>query len=120
MPGQQICLVEPKYPFHTQKETHMRLIKTTVLVVSLAALAGCGNVEKTATKLDLSPICPKTQGWQPWPDDRCNPPEASRNMAAGIEADLAAARQRNVELERQLADRDKELASLRGELSTEM
>ena len=37
-----------------------------------------------------------------------------------LAADLAAARQRNVELERQLADRDKELAGLRGELSTEM
>jgi chemotaxis protein MotB len=51
-------------------------------------------------------------------------------MAAGLQAgagdndnlatDLAAVRQRNVELERQLADRDKELAGLRGELSAEM
>jgi chemotaxis protein MotB len=108
----------------------MQAFKATILVTSLAALAGCGSLEKSVTRLDLSPICPNTHGWQPWSDDRCNPPEAPRGMGAGVEAgagdkdklatDLAAARQRNVELERQLADRDKELAGLRGELSTEM
>ena len=95
----------------------MQTFKTTIVVSSLAVLAGCGSVEKTVKNADLSPICPKTHGWQPWSDDRCNPPpEAARDFAA----ELAAARQRNVELERQLADRDKELAGLRGALSTEM
>ncbi len=37
-----------------------------------------------------------------------------------LAADLAASKERVAELERQLADRDKELASLRGDLSTEM
>ena len=37
-----------------------------------------------------------------------------------LAADLAEAKQRNAEFERQLADRDKELAGLRSELSTEM
>jgi chemotaxis protein MotB len=37
-----------------------------------------------------------------------------------LAADLAATKQRNAELERQLADRDKELVGLRGELSAEM
>jgi chemotaxis protein MotB len=39
---------------------------------------------------------------------------------AKLAAECAAARQRIAELEGQLADRDKELASLRGDLSTEM
>ena len=108
----------------------MQRFKTAILVASLAALAGCGSVEKSATSLDLSPICPKTHGWQAWSDTRCNPPEAPRDQAAGhqggagdkdkLAAELAAASQRNVELERLLADRDKELAGLRGELSAEM
>jgi chemotaxis protein MotB len=37
-----------------------------------------------------------------------------------LAADLAAAKQRDADLERQLADRDKELASIRGDLSAEM
>jgi chemotaxis protein MotB len=55
---------------------------------------------------------------------------ASTALAAGLQAgagdkdklaaDLAEARQRNVELEGQLVDRDKELVALRGDLSTEM
>ena len=55
---------------------------------------------------------------------------ASTALAAGLQAgagdkdklaaDLAASRQRNVELEGQLVDRDKELVALRGDLSTEM
>ena len=99
----------------------MQTFKATILVTSLAALAGCGSLEKHAENLDLSPICPKTHGWQPWADDRCNPPvQAGAGDQDKLVADLAAARQRNVELERQLADRDKELAGLRGELSTEM
>jgi len=101
----------------------MQAFKTTILVASLAALAGCANWDK-------SPICTNNQGWTAWSDVRCNLPEAPKDMAAGLQAgagdedklaaDLAAARQRNVELEAQLADRDKELAGLRGELSAEM
>ena len=167
----------------------MQAFKTAILVASLAALAGCGSMEKSSVATydyDKSPICPKTHGWQAWNDVRCNPPEAPKEpgpdlaaelaaaqkqnsalsrrasdlerqvadsnreiatlqssnsglkgqlaasmaLAAGLQAgagdkdklaaDLAEARQRNVELERQLADRDKELAGLRGELSTEM
>jgi chemotaxis protein MotB len=49
---------------------------------------------------------------------------AGRQAGAGdkdkLAADLAAAKQRIAELERQLAVRDKELAGLRGELSAEM
>ncbi|MGE3979701.1 MAG: OmpA family protein [Nitrospira sp.] len=41
-------------------------------------------------------------------------------LAAESEAQLAAARQRNADLEAQLTDRDKELAGLRGDLSAEM
>jgi chemotaxis protein MotB len=168
----------------------MQAFKAAILVASLAALAGCANWQKDSSVAnsgyDTSPICSKTHGWQPWPDSRCNPPEAAKEpgpdlaaelaaaqkqnsalsrrasdlerqvadsnreiatlqssnsglkgqlaasmaLAAGLQAgagdkdklaaDLAEARQRNVELERQLADRDKELAGLRGELSTEM
>jgi len=108
----------------------MQTFKTAILVAILAALAGCANWDKSSIEnVDKSPICPKTHGWQAWSDTRCNPPEAPKDMAglqagAGdiekLAADLAAARRRNVELERQLADRDKELVGLRGELSAEM
>ena len=102
----------------------MQAFKTTIVVASLAALAGCGSMEKTATSLektaanlDLSPICPKTHGWQPWADDRCNPPpEASRDFAAELDAaqkQNSALSSRVSALERQLADRDREIASLR-------
>ncbi len=87
----------------------MQIFKTTILVTSLAALAGCANWDK-------SPICEKTHGWTAWDDTRCNPPEAPRDIAA----ELAAAEKQNgalssrvSNLERQLADRDRELASLR-------
>jgi chemotaxis protein MotB len=108
-------------------EIIMQAFKTAILVASLAAQAGCAS-------WDNSPICPKTQRWQPWPDSRCNADNAPKDMAAElaaglqagagdkdkVAADLAAAKQRIVELERQLGDRDKELAGLRGELSDEM
>jgi chemotaxis protein MotB len=106
-----------------KEEIIMQAFKTTILVASLAALAGCANWDK-------SPICTNNQGWTAWSDVRCNPPEAPKDMAVGLQAgtgngdtlaaDLAATKQRNAELERQLADRDKELVGLRGELSSEM
>jgi chemotaxis protein MotB len=46
--------------------------------------------------------------------------QSTRGDNAKLAAECAAARQRIAELEGQLADRDKELASLRGDLSTEM
>jgi chemotaxis protein MotB len=104
-------------------EIIMRAFNTTILVTSLAALAGCANWDK-------SPICPNTHGWQAWSDSRCNADNASKDMTAALQAgagdkdklaaDLAAARQRNADLERQLADRDRELAGLRNELTAEM
>jgi chemotaxis protein MotB len=99
----------------------MQVFKALILVASLAALAGCGNLEKNVKNADLSPICPKTHGWQAWSDVRCNPPpEAPKEMTADLAAELAAARKQNdalssrvSELERQLADRDREIAALR-------
>ena len=64
----------------------MQPFKTSVLVISLVALAGCGSVEKNVKNADLSPICPKTHGWQAWSDTRCNPPEAPRDLAAELAA----------------------------------
>jgi chemotaxis protein MotB len=102
----------------------MQTFKTTIVVASLAVLAGCGSVEKTVKNADLSPICPKTHGWQPWSDDRCNPPpEAARDFAAELAAAQAEIQSTNLRLSTVkglLADREKELAGLRGELSTEM
>jgi chemotaxis protein MotB len=99
----------------------MQAFKTAILVGGLAALAGCAS-------WDNGPICSNTQGWQPWPDPRCNVEVAQQavGLQAGtgdkdkLAADLAASKQRNVELERQLGERDAELAALRGELSAEM
>jgi chemotaxis protein MotB len=97
----------------------MHAFKPAILVASLAALAGCANWEKSPMVTygyDKSPICSNIQGWQPWPDSRCNPPEAPMNMAADTAAELAAARQRNTDLERQLADSEAREADLRHQL----
>jgi len=101
----------------------MQAVKFTILVASLAALAGCASWDK-------SPICENNQGWTAWADVRCNVDHGLKDMAVGrsdgagerdkLAADLAVATHRNAELERQLADRDRELAGLRGELSAEM
>ena len=87
----------------------MQAYKTAILATSLVALAGCASWDK-------SPVCPKTHGWQAWSDTRCNPPEAPRDLAA----ELAEAQQQNdalsrrvSDLERQIADRDREIAALR-------
>jgi len=87
----------------------MQAFKTIILATSVAALAGCAIWDK-------SPICEKNHGWVAWSDTRCNPPETPRDIAS----ELAAATQRNVDLERQLAERDKKLAGLRSDLSAEM
>ena len=94
----------------------MQAFKTAILVASLAALAGCASWQKdssvASSGYDTSPICPKTHGWQPWPDSRCNPPEAPKVMATDTAAELAVARQRNADLERQVADSNREIATL--------
>lgn len=106
----------------------MQAFKTTILVASLAALTGCASWDK-------SPICPPSHGWLAWPDDRCaapkdTPADASKDMADRLAAlekernrlanELAAAQRQNgalssrvSDLERQLADRDREIAALR-------
>ena len=101
----------------------MQAFKTTIFVTSLAALAGCAGWDK-------SPICNPTHQWQPWSDVRCNPSTVSEDPAARLAAldkerqrladELAAARKQNdafssrvSDLERQLADRDREIATLR-------
>jgi len=95
----------------------MQAFKTAILVTSLAALAGCGSMEKSAKNADLSPICTKTHGWTAWSDVRCNPPpEAPRDLAAELDAaqkQNSALSRRVSDLEQQLADRDREIASLR-------
>jgi chemotaxis protein MotB len=94
-----------------REEMNMKTVRTIVLVSSLAALAGCGSLEKDVKNADLSPICEKTHGWTAWSDTRCNPPpEAPRDLAAEQNRALSS---RVSNLERQLADRDREIASLR-------
>ena len=95
----------------------MQGFKTTILVASLAALTACASSDKTKAlleKADFSPICEKTHGWMPWNDDRCVEPTAK----APDELDAAQKQNRFLtnrvsELERQLADRDREIAALR-------
>ena len=106
-------------------EIIMQACKTTILVASLVALAGCGSMETSATNADSSPICEKTHGWTAWNDVRCNPPpEAPRDLAAdqnrALSRSVSNLERQNLELERQLGERDAELAALRGELSAEM
>jgi len=92
-----------------KEENIMQIFKTAILATSVVAMAGCASWDK-------SPICDKSHGWEAWSDTRCNPPEAPKDIAA----ELAAAQKQNgtlsnrvSDLERQLADRDRELASLR-------
>ena len=100
----------------------MQAFKTAILVASLAALAGCANWEKSSVatyNYDKGPICSKTHGWQPWPDSRCNPPEAAKEPGPDLAAELAAAQKQNSalssrtsDLERQVADSNRENATL--------
>jgi chemotaxis protein MotB len=94
----------------------MQPFKTSVLLISLVALAGCGSVEKNVKNADLSPICPKTHGWQAWSDTRCNPPEAPRDLAAELAAaqnELQSCLLRLSLVKGLLADREREIAALR-------
>ena len=94
----------------------MQAFKTITLVASVAALTACvSQKEDFATqKADMSPICEKTHGWTAWNDIRCAPPAAE--VPDGLDAALKQNRfltNRVSDLERQLADRDREIASLR-------
>jgi len=88
----------------------MQAFRTAILVTSLVALAGCAGLDKSSIEsLDYSPICPKTHGWMPWPDARCDAANAAKD-SADLEKQLA-------DLEKQLADRDKDLAAVRRQLA---
>jgi chemotaxis protein MotB len=102
-------------PARTSKEeTIMQAVKTIILVASLAALAGCGSLEKDVKNADLSPICEKTHGWTAWNDARCVEPKAPPPDELGAaQKQIRALNGRISDLERQLADRDREIASLR-------
>ncbi|NOT21959.1 MAG: OmpA family protein [Nitrospiraceae bacterium] len=85
----------------------MQVFKTTVVVAGLAALAGCASWDK-------SPICDKTHQWTAWNDVRCAEPAAMASDELGAaQKQIRALNGRVSDLERQLADRDRELASLR-------
>jgi chemotaxis protein MotB len=92
----------------------MQAVKTIILVASLAALAGCGSLEKDVKNADLSPICEKTHGWTAWNDSRCVEPKAVPPDELGAaQKQIRALNGRVSDLERQLADRDREIAALR-------
>ena len=102
----------------------MRGIKTSIMGMTLLAFAG------TAGAVDWSGICcdggyeyRHPSNWEK-EQQRLRDELAASRLASGdtgkAAAELEAANRRNADLEKQLADRDRELASLRGELSTEM
>ena len=92
-------------------------LKTTILVTGLVALAGCASWDK-------SPICNPSHKWEAWSDVRCNPPKEVADDGSKerqrLADELAAAQKQNSalnsrvnDLQRQLEDRDRDLASLR-------
>ena len=92
----------------------MQALKPIILVASLAALAGCGSLEKDVKNADLSPICEKTHGWTAWNDSRCvEPAPAPPDELGAAQKQIRALNGRVSDLERQLADRDREIAALR-------
>ena len=87
----------------------MQAFKTTILVASLAALAGCSGYPKQ------SDMC-IVDGWYGYiPDGPC-PTAMAPKPPRDFAAELAAARQRNADLERQLADSEAREADLRHQL----
>lgn len=100
-------------------EIIMQTFKTTILVASLVALVGCASSGKSSVATyDHSPVCTQTHGWQPWSDDRCNPPEAPRDLAAELAAaqnEIQSLGLRLSTVKGLLADREKEIAALRVE-----
>jgi chemotaxis protein MotB len=73
-------------------------------------------MEKNVKNTDLSPICPKTHGWQAWSDVRCDPPNPQRDLAAELAAAQKEIQSLNLQLsgvKGLLADCQREVASLR-------
>jgi len=94
----------------------MQTFKTTILIAGLAALTACASQKEdfATQKSDLSPVCEKTHGWTAWNDVRCVEPKPA--APSGLDAAQKQNRfltNRVSDLERQLADRDREIASLR-------
>ncbi len=94
----------------------MQAFKTTILIAGLAALTACASQKEdfATQKSDLSPVCEKTHGWTAWNDVRCVEPKSV--APSGLDAAQKQNRfltNRVSDLERQLADRDREIASLR-------
>ena len=92
----------------------MQAFKTIILVASLAALTACASADKAIEKADMSPICEKTHGWTAWNDTRCaEPTPVAPDELGAAQKQIRALSSRASDLERQLADRDREVASLR-------
>lgn len=117
----------------------MRALKTTVVMTGLVVLIGCSSsLKQSDPYIKQSKVC--TDRWYGYHQEsgcpsvvKVSAPDASKEMPilpavapAGaaererLAAELTAANQRMADLESQLADRDKELAALRGDLSEEM
>lgn len=122
----------------TEKEIIMRAFKTTVVMTGLVVLMGCSSsIKHPDPYIKQSQVC--TDRWYGYHQKSGCPsvvkaaaPDPSKEMpvllaaaqAGGAErerlvAELTAANQRVADLENQLADRDKELSGLRGDLSQE-
>jgi chemotaxis protein MotB len=122
-----------------EKEIIMRALKPTVVMTGLVVLMGCSSsLKQPEPYIKQSKVC--TDRWYGYHQGSGCPsmakaaaPDPSKEMpvllaaaqASGAErerlaAELTAANQRVADLESQLADRDKELSGLRGELSEEM
>lgn|SRR5574337_231721 len=122
-----------------EKEIIMRALKTTVVMTGLVVLMGCSSsLKQPEPYIKQSKVC--TDRWYGYHKESGCPstakavtPDPSKEapvllaaaQASGAErerlaAELTAANQRVADLESQLADRDKELSGLRGELSEEM
>ena len=92
----------------------MQAFKTIILVASLAALTACASADKAIEKADMSPICEKTHGWTAWNDTRCaEPTPVAPDELGAAQKQIRALSSRASDLERQLADRDREIAALR-------
>jgi chemotaxis protein MotB len=106
----------------TQGELAQTKARTTELERSLAAAGAGASANELASRENarLAPALAAANNEK----DRLASELAALKGSAGdkdkLAGDLAAANRRIAELEKQMADRDKELASLRGDLSTEM
>lgn len=121
----------------------MRTLTTAIVLTCLVALTGCSSFKQHPNTHIKQPTVCVDKGWYGYYQGKGCPstaktvvPDASQEMAARLATlerdrqrladELEAARSQNdvlnnraSDLERQLADRDKELAGLRGDLSAE-